>query len=161
VRRLNRSSNGAAGRRAGNGALALSPLDAFGLEERLAPVAMAFPQPPARPELWQRIEAAVDAAQSSGPPAIVVRREEGWRQYTRDVQIKRLWDANTYLLRCAPGGVLPAHKHPRFEHCVILEGDMIVSGETYRSGDYHGVPPHVAHQEISSRTGLLMLVRYQ
>ena len=57
--------------------------------------------------------------------------------------------------------MLPPHKHPRFEHCVILEGDMIVSGETYRSGDYHGVPPEVAHKEITSRTGLLMLVRYQ
>jgi hypothetical protein len=161
VRRQNGSSNGGTGRRAGSGPGTLSSLAAFGLEEQLAPVAMAFPRPAARPELWDRIEAAVDAAESSGPPALVVRREEGWRQYTRDVQIKRLWDDNTYLLRCAPGGVLPPHKHPRFEHCVILEGDMIVSGETYRSGDYHGVPAHVAHQEITSRTGLLMLVRYQ
>ena len=161
MRRLDKSSNDRAAGRSGSGSADLSPLDAFGLEERLAPVAMAFPQPPARPDLWRRIEAAVDAAEACGPPAIVVRREEGWRQYTRDVQIKRLWDDNTYLLRCAPGGVLPPHKHPRFEHCVILEGDMVVSGETYRSGDYHGVPAHVAHKEISSRTGLLMLVRYE
>lgn len=161
MRRQGKSSNGGAARRSGSGSAGPSPLDAFGLEERLAPVAIAFPQRPAGPDLWRRIEAAVDAVQSCGPPAIVVRREEGWRQYTRDVQIKKLWDDHTYLLRCAPGGVLPAHKHPRFEHCVILEGDMIVSGETYRSGDYHGVPAHVAHKEISSRTGLLMLVRYE
>ena len=135
---------------------------ADGLDDALAPAAMAFPErsPPAG--LWRRIEAAVDAADAAASStAADLRREEGWRQYSRDVQIKRLWDENTFLLRCAPGGRLPAHKHPRFEHCVVLEGDMIVGGETYRSGDYHGVPAHIAHNEITSRTGLLMLVRYQ
>jgi anti-sigma factor ChrR (cupin superfamily) len=137
-------------------------LEAEGLEEMLAPVALALPEAGPRPDMWERIEAAVDAADAAPvQQAEVVRREDGWRQYTRDVQIKRLWDEDTFLLRCAPGGVLPAHDHPRFEHCVVLEGDMIVGGETYRSGDYHGVPAHIAHQEISSRTGLLMLVRYQ
>ena len=133
--------------------------DGPALDEALAPVALAMPgrRPPAR--LWRRIEAAID---SEGPAEIVnVRREEGWRQLTRDVQIKRLWDDSTFLLRCAPGGVLRAHKHPRFEHSVIIEGDMIVDGETYRSGDYHGVPAHIGHSDITSRTGLLMLVRYQ
>ena len=141
---------------------ATRPDGADGLDDALAPAAMAFPErsPPAY--LWRRIEAAVDAADAAASlTAADLRREEGWRRYTRDVQIKRLWDENTFLLRCAPGGRLPAHKHPRFEHCIVLEGDMIVGGETYRSGDYHGVPAHIAHNEITSRTGLLMLVRYQ
>ncbi len=161
--RLGKSSDGGADRQgSGSGrAAVLSSLEALGLEEKLAPVAMAFPSAPVAPDLWERIDTAVDAAEKSDRPAVVVRREEGWRQYTRDVQIKRLWDDHTFLLRCAAGGVLPAHKHPSFEHCIILEGDMVVSGETYRSGDYHGVPAHVAHKEITSRTGLLMLVRYQ
>jgi ChrR-like protein with cupin domain len=128
------------------------------LEEALAPVAIAFPERRPSLDLWRRIEAAVDAADAG---ITDIRREEGWRQYTRDVQIKRLWDENTFLLRCAAGGVLPAHEHPSFEHCIVLEGDMIVGGRTYRSGDYHGVPAHIAHSEITSRTGLLMLVRYQ
>src|SRR3712207_643499 len=88
-------------------------------EEAIAAVAMAMPErkPPGR--LWRRIEAAINADPRE---AIVnLRREEGWRQYSRDVQIKRLWDEHTFLLRCAAGGVLPAHKHPRFEHCVIIE----------------------------------------
>ena len=128
------------------------------LEEALAPVAIAFPERQPSPDLWRRIEAAVEAADAG---VTDIRREEGWRPYTRDVQIKPLWDENTFLLRCAAGGVLPAHKHPSFEHCIVLEGDMIVGGKTYRSGDYHGVPAHIAHSEITSRTGLLMLVRYQ
>lgn len=154
-------SNGTSGRDPAR--RAASDAEAFsGLDERLAQVAMAFPEARPRPDLWTRIDAAVDAARAADrAPIKVVRREEGWRQYSRDVQIKRLWDANTFLLRCAPGGVLPAHDHPRFEHCVVLEGDMIVDGETYHAGDYHGVPAHVSHQEITSRTGLLMLVRYQ
>ena len=166
--RASASDGNGGAKRAASGAergFGLSPDDDAALEDWLAPLAIAFPESPARPGLWQRIEAAVDAA-GDGPgdhaqPAIVVRRDDGWSQYTRDVQIKQLWDGDTFLLRCAPGGVLPAHDHPRFEHCVILEGDMIVGGQTYRSGDYHGVPAHIAHQEITSRTGLLMLVRYQ
>ena len=128
-------------------------------EEMLAPLALAFPERQLPADLWGRIEAAVDAAERSA--FVNLRREDGWRRYSRDVQIKRLWDENTFLLRCAPGGVLPAHKHPHFEHCVVIEGDMIVDGETYLAGDYHGVPAHIAHNEITSRTGLLMLVRYQ
>ena len=130
------------------------------LEEMLAPLALALPTPAGPTGLWRRIEAAIDAAET-GKPGKVLRRDEGWRQYTRDVQIKRLWDDRTFLLRCAPGGVLPPHKHPAFEHCIVLEGDMMVSGEIYRSGDYHGVPAHVGHKQITSRTGLLMLVRYE
>ena len=129
------------------------------LEDVLAPIALAFPERRPSPDLWRRIEAAIDATERSA--FVNLRREDGWRRYSRDVQIKRLWDENTFLLRCAPGGVLPAHKHPRFEHCVVIEGDMIVDGETYLAGDYHGVPAHISHNEITSRTGLLMLVRYQ
>src|SRR4051794_5251258 len=130
--RLQQASNGRAER-------------AEALEEALAPVAIAFPERAPSADLWRRIEAAVDSAEPAMPPHVVdLRRDDGWRQYTRDVQIKRLWDENTFLLRCAAGGVLPAHKHPRFEHCVVIEGDMIVAGETYRSGDYHGVPAHIA-----------------
>ena len=133
-----------------NGSLKqVAPTGMAGLEETLAPLALAYPETGLRPNLWQRIEAAVDAVDRPGratSPPKVVRREEGWRQYARDVQIKRLWDANTFLLRCAPGGVLPPHEHKSFEHCVVIEGDMIVGGETYRSGDYHGVPANVGHK---------------
>ena len=139
--------------------MAARPADVDPIEEALAPLAMAFPERTPSPDLWARIEAAVDAPEL--PDIVNLRREDGWRRYSRDVQIKRLWDDQTFLLRCAPGGVLPAHKHPRFEHCVVIEGDMIVDGKTYHSGDYHGVPAHIAHNEIRSRTGLLMLVRYQ
>src|SRR5947209_942385 len=88
---------------------------ARGLDEALAPAAMAFPErrPPA--DLWRRIEAAVNASDAAAATtAADLRREQGWRQYSRDVQIKRLWDENTFLLRCAPGGRLAPHKHPRF-----------------------------------------------
>ena len=132
------------------------------LEDTLARIAVAFPGRAPSANLWRRIEAAVDGGPAESQPAPVdIPRDDGWRQYTRDVQIKRLWDDNTFLMRCAPGGVLPAHDHPRFEHCIVIEGDMIVGGKTYRSGDYHGMPAHLAHAEITSRTGLLMLVRYE
>ena len=132
-----------------------------GLDDLLAPVALALPEAAPGEALWQRIEAAIESEHRPSSGRKVIRREQGWRQYSPDVQIKRLWDRNTFLLRCDPGGVLPPHEHRSFEHCIVIEGDMIVGGETYRAGDYHGIPANVAHGEIRSRTGLLMLVRYQ
>ena len=131
------------------------------LDELLAPAAFAPGDLPVDESLWRRIEAAVDSLDRGGRRGKIIRREQGWRQYSRDVQIKRLWDRDTFLLRCDPGGILPPHEHRKFEHCIVLEGDMIVGGETYRAGDYHGVPAGIAHREITSRTGLMMLVCYR
>ena len=128
----------------------------------LAPLAMAMPSVALPGTLWTRIESAVDQADADLPQTVEERLEDGeWREIAPRIEIKRLWDDKTFLVRCGPGGVFPGTPHRRFEHCVIIQGDMLVGGQTYQAGDYHGVPPETAHGAFSSRTGLLMLVRYQ
>ena len=128
----------------------------------LAPLAMATPPSEPSPGLWARIEKAIDQAEADLPQTVEERLEEGeWREIAPKIEVKRLWDDKTFLVRCAPGGVYPGTPHRLFEHCVIIQGDMLVGEQTYQAGDYHGVPAETAHGAFSSRTGLLMLVRYQ
>jgi hypothetical protein len=128
----------------------------------LAPLAMAVPgiAPPAA--LWTKIGGAVDQAEADLPQTVEERLEEGgWREIAPRIEVKPLWDDKTFLVRCGAGGVYPGTPHRLFEHCLIIQGDMLVGGQTYQMGDYHGVPAETVHGAFSSRTGLLMLVRYQ
>ena len=128
----------------------------------LAPLALAMPgmAPPAG--LWGRIERAVDQVDSDLAETVEERLEDGaWREIAPKIEVKPLWDDKTFLVRCAPGGVHPGTPDLLFDHCLIIQGDMQVGAQTYQAGDYHGVPPEAAQGAFSSRTGLLMLVRYQ
>jgi ChrR-like protein with cupin domain len=128
----------------------------------LAPLAMAIPGIAPPVTLWARIGRAVDQAEADLPQTVEERLEEGgWREIAPKIEVKQLWDDKTFLVRCGPGGVYPGTPHRLFEHCLIIQGDMLVGGQTYQVGDYHGVPAETAHGAFSSRTGLLMLVRYQ
>jgi len=127
-----------------------------------APLAMAMPgiEPPKT--LWTRIGGAVDQAEADLPQTVEERLEEGcWRGIAPKVEVKQLWDDKTFLVRCGPGGVCPGTPHALLEHCVIIQGDMLVGEQTYQAGDYHGVLAETAQGAFSSRAGLLMLVRYQ
>jgi hypothetical protein len=128
----------------------------------LAPLAMAMP-PAAPPDgLFARIDRGVDQAEADLPQTVEERLEDGqWREIAPRIEVKQLWDDKTFLVRCAPGGVYPGTPHLLFEHCLIIQGDMLVGEQTYQVGDYHGVPAHTLHGAFTSRTGLLMLVRYQ
>ena len=128
----------------------------------LAPIAMAMPEAEPPADLWANIDRAIDQAEADLPQTVEERLEEGeWREIAPKIEVKPLWDDKTFLVRCAPGGVYPGTPHRLFEHCVIIQGDMLVGEQTYQAGDYHGVPAGTPHGAFSSRTGLLMLVRYQ
>jgi ChrR Cupin-like domain len=128
----------------------------------LAPLAMAMPgvAPPAA--LAGKIDTAVDRAQSDLSQTIEERLEDGrWREIAPKVAVKPLWDERTFLVRCGPGGVWPAMPDRRFEHIVILQGDLMVGEQSYGPGDYYSLPAGTAQGVFSSRAGLMMLVRYR
>lgn len=132
-------------------------------ERRLTPLATVLPEATPRPELWDAIEAALDAA---GPHATVtVRSQEGeWRMLAPGAEIKLLmvdWNAGfqSFLLRLAPGCRLPAHDHADLEECLLLEGDMIIGDRRYTVGDYHAALPGSRHADLSSRNGGIVFIR--
>jgi anti-sigma factor ChrR (cupin superfamily) len=132
-------------------------------ERRLTPLAATLPAVEPRASVWDAIEAALDAA---GPPATVtVRAREGeWRTLAPGAEIKVLMvdrDAGfqSFLLRLAPGTLLPPHDHDALEECLLLEGDMVIGDRVYRQGDYHAALPGSRHAPISTRNGGVVFIR--
>lgn len=134
----------------------------MGLEERLAPLACAMDSAPAPPGLWTRIEAALDADEAARAGTSDQRLEDGdWRDFAPGISIKTLWDGVTFMLRCAPGAIIPPHPHVAGEHTIVIVGDMIIGESVYGPGDYHFAQDDIAHAAITTRTGCVLLLRYQ
>ena len=96
---------------------------------------------------------------------MTVRAGEGdWTTISPGVEKKLLFldrelGEESYLLRFAPGGHLPAHGHTQKEECVMLEGEVVIGETSYRAGDYHLVFAGMGHLPLASPTGALVFVR--
>lgn len=64
----------------------------------------------------------------------------------------------TFLLRMAPGSVLPEHDHAEAEECFIIEGDVETFGTTFRTGDYFRAQAGGHHGLTKTEGGCLMLL---
>lgn len=66
----------------------------------------------------------------------------------------------SYLLRLAPGAVLPAHHHPVDEECVVLSGVLKI-GATLQlpAGGFHMGRQNVAHVAITTEQGAVIYLR--
>jgi len=134
------------------------------MNEALEPAPLA---PDREAAMRRRLFARVDAAQ--GAPAaderglITIRAEEGdWQPFLSKVGMKvlmRQGDTLTYLLRMAPGAVIPPHDHPQTEECVVLSGEARIGDLVVRAGDYHAAPAGRPHGLLSSEHGALLFLR--
>jgi quercetin dioxygenase-like cupin family protein len=91
-----------------------------------------------------------------------------WRSFAPGIERKVLHDGGetmSYLLRLAAGAVLPAHRHPIDEECVVLEGMLRVKAETgspeliLQAGSFHLGKKDVPHADITTDTGALIYLR--
>jgi quercetin dioxygenase-like cupin family protein len=74
-----------------------------------------------------------------------------WKPFLPGVTIKvlhRTGDLMSYLLRMQPGSVLPAHRHPHEEECVVLEGSLHIGDLRLSAGGYLLVHEGVLHGEL-------------
>ena len=62
----------------------------------------------------------------------------------------------TFLLKMAPGSTYPPHRHPGGEELMVLKGEMSVSGQGMKVGDFLFAPPGSIH-EVTSETGCMFL----
>lgn len=92
-----------------------------------------------------------------------IRAGEGdWEIFIPGVRIKVLQThgaTQSYLLKLEPGTVVPPHRHPITEECVVLQGEIVVGDIRGYTGTYHRAPAHVAHTTISSPNGALLYLR--
>jgi quercetin dioxygenase-like cupin family protein len=130
------------------------------LADALRPVKLAAGE---RDLMRARILSRVKAAPPDGTATI--RAHEGiWRDYAPGVQIKILHQepklaSMTFLVRMAPDSVVPLHDHAQEEHCLVLDGEASMGDHILHAGDWHVALPGSTHDNFSSRTGCLLLIR--
>jgi quercetin dioxygenase-like cupin family protein len=89
--------------------------------------------------------------------------ENTWRALLDNIELKLLHHVDgvaSYLLRMQPGAVLPAHRHPVDEECVVLEGELRI-GQTLvlKAGSFHLARKEMPHAPITTEHGALIFLR--
>jgi anti-sigma factor ChrR (cupin superfamily) len=105
----------------------------------------------------------------AGLPAGVtlLRAQEGQWEETPYPGVLRRWlhrgagGARTFLLKMAPGAVLPAHPHTADEECLVLEGDVRSFDLEMRAGDFFRGRAGTMHQPSTTSGGCLLLLQYR
>jgi anti-sigma factor ChrR (cupin superfamily) len=89
-----------------------------------------------------------------------------WHAFRPGVEIHRLWGEadgdgeSAALLRYAPGGMVPAHRHEAVEEIFVLSGAQRDVRGVYPAGSHVVNPPGSSHT-VESPDGCLVLVIWQ
>lgn len=129
------------------------------ITEALASALMPIDMPPARRQALR--ERVMDTVRDSAMHTIPSTAGD-WKQITPLVQMKVLaaFDgAHSFLLRLAPGAVVPAHRHPADEECIVLEGEAWLGDIKVCAGDYHLARQGTSHGAVTSPNGALLFLR--
>ena len=132
--------------------------------ERIASETRAAELPAARRDALRR--RVLERARTTSPEGTsTLRAEEGeWIALDPFVRIKILSrdlaaQSQTILMRVAAGGCIPAHRHAQEEEFIILEGECYVGAHRLTAGDVHVAEAGSWHDDITTPTGALVMVR--
>jgi anti-sigma factor ChrR (cupin superfamily) len=130
------------------------------LAASLAPAGMSSE---GRERIWARIH---DRVAASAPDGTRTVRAEGaeWIALSPLVRFRRLCvdieaGTHTILVRAEPGGFIPRHRHAKDEEFIVLEGECHIGSHHLRAGDAHFAAAGSWHDDITTQTGILVLVR--
>jgi quercetin dioxygenase-like cupin family protein len=109
---------------------------------------------------------AIELARETAPEGTrTLRANEGeWLALDAHVQIRVLTrDAaaatQTVLMRVAAGGRIPGHRHLQEEEFIVLEGECHIGAHRLGTGDVHIASAGSWHDDITTRTGVLVMIR--
>lgn len=118
-------------------------------------------EPP--PELRAKILARVAQSTIGTPGAVTVRSNDGdWKRCMPGITGKILFDngtMRTWMARCEAGSAIRAHQHELDEEVFVLEGTLLLNGETLSAGDYQYARAGTRHDQVYTPTGCLVLLR--
>jgi quercetin dioxygenase-like cupin family protein len=100
-------------------------------------------------------------AQEATPRHLTVQAsQDTWKQFLPGIERKVLHAGDglmTYLLRLAPGAVLPAHRHPVDEECIVLSGVLRIGTELeLPAGAFHLGRKNLPHAAITTDLGAVI-----
>jgi len=104
---------------------------------------------------------------ASQPPAgttTLRATEDEWLTLSPLVRVKVLRvdpvaGNQTVLIRAAPGGTMPRHRHSQDEEFIVLEGECRIGELRLTVGDAHFAAAGSWHEETTTETGVLVLLR--
>jgi quercetin dioxygenase-like cupin family protein len=105
------------------------------------------------------------AREFTAPGTVTVRAETlSWTALSESVEIKVLRcdpvaGNQTTLMRVAAGGMIPRHQHAQEEEFIVLEGECHIGALRLGAGDVHVAAAGSWHDDITTRSGTLVLVR--
>ena len=135
------------------------------LDDDIAQALSAAHAPAGAEEALDRVRARLmkRIAADSVPHHHTLHANEGqWHKLLPGIERKVLFEQGgvmSYLLRFAPGAVLPAHRHPVDEECVVLQGTLRIGPLVLPPGSYHRVPKDVLDADSTSDEGAIIFLR--
>lgn len=94
---------------------------------------------------------------------IAVRPGEGrWQPFLPGIQMKVLdarGEVMSYLLKFAPGAVLPAHRHPVDEECMVMEGTLRMGDLELPAGSFRKALGNMLDADSTSDDGAVIYLR--
>lgn len=111
-----------------------------------------------RSRVLQRI-----AAETTPRHTTVPVEDASWKPFLPGIDRKVLYvsgDTMSYLLRFAPGAVLPAHHHPADEECIVVDGILRIGTQLeLRPGGFHMAHAGAMHESSTSDAGCVIYLR--
>lgn len=77
----------------------------------------------------------------------------------RRLRVDAVAGIQTVLIRALPGACIPRHRHTQDEEFIVLEGECYIGTHHLRTGDANFAAAGSWHEDITTRTGVLVLVR--
>lgn len=109
-------------------------------------------------QLWGRIEQRIGLKDAIGATPAGAWDEPEWKEVAPKISCKLL--ANdlkqhrvSMLVRLAPGGAYPSHRHAGLEELHLLEGELWIDGRKLVPGDYNRAQAGSVDKRVWSETG--------
>lgn len=116
-----------------------------------------------RARLWRQVSGLI--AEKAPAGTVTFRsQQDDWIEVNALVKCRRLRvdpvaGNQTVLMRAMPGACIPRHRHSQEEEFIVLEGECYIGTHCLRAGDAHFAAAGSWHDDITTRTGVLVLVR--
>jgi quercetin dioxygenase-like cupin family protein len=116
-----------------------------------------------RERVWMRIRERVAPPEPEGTRTVRADGAE-WIAISPLIKFRRLRvdaeaGSQTVLIRAEPGGCMPGHRHTKDEEFIVLEGECYIGSHHLRAGDAHFASAGSWHDDLTTKTGVLVLVR--